>query len=350
MAYTTINKSTDYFNTVLYTGNGSYGHGITGVGFQPDWVWIKSRSGTHNAGVHELYDAVRGTDKMISTNSANVEATGVNRLHSFDSDGFTVDDHNQINGSSTNYASWNWKANGAGSANTDGSINSTVSVNTTAGFSIVKYTGTGANATVGHGLGAVPKVVITKNRSSANNWAMYHASPGNTRSLPFDLNTYPPTSSAYWNNTTPTSSVFSVSTGNDVNKSGDDMIAYCFAEKPGYSKFGKYVGNGNANGTFVYTGFKPAFVILRRYDYNDNFNWIMLDSKRPGYNVISQQLKPNLSDAEDSSSSYAFADFLSNGFKLRNNASDKNASGGSFAYLAFGQSLVGSNNVPCTAR
>jgi len=350
MAYTTINKHTDYFNTVRYTGDGSSSRSITGVGFQPDWLWVKERSSTSS---HQVVDAVRGAYRRLQTDNANaesVDSSPYNDFKSFDSDGWSMGNGGAINENSQTYVAWNWLGANGTASNTDGSITSTVSANTTAGFSIVSYTGTGSNATVGHGLGAVPKVVITKNRSSANNWAMYHASPGNTRSLPLDLNTYPPTNSAYWNNTTPTSSVFTVSTGNDVNKSGDNMIAYCFAEKPGYSKFGSYTGNGNASGPFIYTGFAPAFVLIRRYDFNDNFNWILMDNKRPGFNVISEQIKPNLSDAADSSSSYTFADFYSNGFKPRNTAIDKNADGGSYAYLAFGQTLVGSNNIPVTAR
>ena len=347
MAYASISKPSLHFNTKLYTGTGST-HNITGLDFQPDWVWIKGRS---FADAHYIYDTIRGATNSIHSHSAAVEGSNVNSLTAFNSDGFTVGSEGGVNGNGQTLVSWNWLAGGSASSNTDGSITSSVSANTTAGFSIVSYTGTGSNATVGHGLGAVPKVVLTKNRSSANNWAMYHASPGNTRSLPLDLNTYPPTSSAYWNNTTPTSSVFTVSTGNDVNKSGDNMIAYCFAEKTGFSKFGKYTGNGSTDGAFVYTGFKPSFVIIRRYDYNDNFNWIMLDNKRPGYNVITQQLKPNLSDAEDSDSTYTFADFLSNGFKLRNTASDKNPNGGSIAYLAFAENpIVGSNDTPAVAR
>ena len=338
-----IDKPNLHFNTVLTTGDGTSSQAVT-TGFQPDLIWWKNRGAAQN---HRLQNSITGTGNGVYPSLAQAEDTGVSSyLQSFDSNGFTM---GTDFASSNNFVSWSWKAGGTASSNTNGSITSNVSVNTTAGFSIVSYTGTGANATVGHGLGAVPKVVLTKNRSSANNWAMYHASPGNTRSLPLDLNTYPPTSAAYWNNTTPTSSVFSVSTGNDANKSGDSIIAFCFAEKKGFSKFGKYTGNGNADGTFVYTGFKPAFVIMRRYDYNDNFNWIMLDNKRPGYNVISQQLKPNLSDVEDTGSN-TFADFLSNGFKLRNTASDKNANGGSFAYLAFAENpIVGSNNTPATA-
>jgi len=343
MAYTTINKSTDYFNTVLYSGN-YQSHAITGVGFQPDWVWIKERTSTSS---HRLMDAVRGVGKGISSNDATAEESLAALLTSFDSDGFTVGADNGVNQNNQTYAAWNWKAGtGQGSSNTDGSINTTyTSVNTTAGFSISKYTGTGSNATVGHGLGAVPKIVITKNLSSSNNWAMYHASVGNTKSLQLDGNGAPATSAAYWNNTTPTSSVFTVSTGNDVNKSGDSIIAYCFAEKTGYSKFGKYTGTGSADGPFIYTGFKPAFVILKvSSDTND---WTMFDNKRSEFNVTNKALLPNLNNSE--STDHAI-DFLSNGFRIKDNDGTVNPNGQTMIYLAFGQTLVGSNNIPCTAR
>ena len=348
MAYTTINKSTDYFNTKLYTGTGADNNSITGIGFQPDWVWIKSRSGTHSAGVHELYDAVRGTGKMISSNSSNNEATGTNRLKSFDSDGFTMGDHNQINGGSTNYVSWNWKAGtGAGSSNTDGSINTTsTSVNSAAGFSISTYTGYGGASTVGHGLGAVPKMIIVKKRSGSSydeSWYVYHEALGNTHTL--GLNSTGASSDVnVWNDTTPTSSVFSV--GNDsTNRSGNLFVAYCFAEKTGYSKFGSYTGNGNADGTFVYTGFKPAFLLIKRTDTTKN--WFLHDNKRLGYNPKNEYLHPNLNAAETTSTE---VDILSNGFKFNSSGSGHNGSGGTYVYMAIGQSLVGSNNIPCTAR
>jgi len=359
MAYTTINKSADYFSVNLWAGNNTSPRTIT-TNVDNDLVWVKNRSHAYS---HYLLDSVRGVGtysdgKQLRADSSSAEISSISNgyISGLSSTGFTLttgtSDFERLNANGMTYGAWTWRANGTGSSassNTDGSITSNVSANTTAGFSIVSYTGTGSNATVGHGLGAVPKVVLVKNRSSARNWAMYHAAGGNTRSFPLDLNTQPPTNSAYWNNTTPTSSVFTVSTGNDVNESGDNMIAYCFAEKLGYSKFGGYTGNGNADGPFVYTGFAPAFVITRRYDINDNTNWILLDNKNPGYNVINEQIKPNLNEAEDSGN-YTFADFYSNGFKLRNTALDKNASGGSYAYLAFGQSLVGTNNIPATAR
>ena len=231
MAYTTINKSTDYFNTKLYTGNGST-NAITGVGFQPDWVWIKGRSVAEN---HNMYDSVRGAGERLIPNGTNAESTKTDTHKSFDSDGFSlegnVSDYNQ---NSSNFVSWNWKAgNSSGSSNGDGSITSTVSANTTAGFSIVSYTGTGSNATVGHGLGVAPSLIINKCRSATQNWATYHAGIGATKAVFLDGNDTATTSSSYFNNTAPTTSVFTVGTSGDTNKSSQTHISYCFAEKKG---------------------------------------------------------------------------------------------------------------------
>ena len=343
MAYTTINKSTDYFNTKLYSGNGSNGNAQTGVGFQPDWTWIKSRSHTPS---NVLIDAVRGVNKHIISNTTGAEVTSTAYMASFNSDGFTLNNDGDVNGSGRTYASWNWKANGAGSANTDGSINTTAtSVNTTAGFSISKFTGTGANATVGHGLGVAPKMIIVKNLSDADNWVVYHNSLGNTDGLYLNTTDTTVGTNTFWNNTTPTTTVFSVGTHNRVNGSGDNMIAYCFAEKTGYSKFGSYVGNGNADGTFVYTGFKPTFVMVKQS--TSTTDWFIVDNKRPEYNVVNKLLYPNGSYAEGTTN---ILDFTSQGFKLRSTDQTFNKDGNTFIYMAIGQSLVGSNNVPCTAR
>ena len=351
MAYTTINKSTDYFNTKLYTGNGGT-QSITGVGFQPDFTWIKGRSGTYGAVDHMLFDAVRGATKEIRSNTTSAEDANATTLTSFNSDGFSLSTKTNVNGSSTEYASWNWKANGAGSANTTGSINSTVSVNTTSGFSIVKFTGTGANATVGHGLGSAPKFIFGKNASVGTSaWAVYSSVLGATKYLNINTNSGEGTFSGYWNNTNPTSSLISIGSHGDVNGVGDNIIYYCFAEKKGYSKFGSYTGNQNADGTFIYTGFKPAFVIRKKI--NGNGNWIMQDSKRPSsqpFNEKRGEISGNTTSAE-TSSQYYIIDFLSNGFKNRTADSEVNGNGGEYIYMAFAEApLVGSNNVPCTAR
>ena len=341
MSYTTINKSTEHFNTKLYTGNGS-ARSITGVGFQPDWVWVKDRSDAQN---HGLRDVVRGATKRLVSNDNAAENTQTQGLSSFDSDGFSLGTGVDVNANSDNYVSWNWKANGAGSANTDGDINSTVSVNQTAGFSIVKYTGTDvAGATVGHGLNAVPKWIIVKRLAgSGYDWVVYHAN--DTAGLYLNSDGYNNDSSSnniWFNGAAPTSSVFSIGTDGRIGDA-TDFIAYCFAEKTGYSKFGKYIGNGNADGTFVYTGFKPAWVMFKRID--NSSNWHMQDNKRIGYNLNNYRLYADVADAETTS---GVVDFLSNGFKFR--ATAMNTNGGTFIYTAFGQSIVGSNNIPATAR
>ena len=249
MAYTTINDPTDYFNIVLYTGNASTPTNITGVGFQPDWVWIKNRSASEN---HILADAVRGANKLLESNTADAELSDSNYIKAFQSDGFQIGSEGAVNGNSNGIVSWNWKANGQGSSNTNGSINTTyTSANTTAGFSIVAFTGTGSNATVGHGLGVTPSMIIVKNLSVTQEWAVYHASLGATKYLELNLTGASGTASNRWNNTSPTNSVFSVGSDASVNGSSNNIIAYCFAEKQGYSKFGSYAGNNNADHPFT---------------------------------------------------------------------------------------------------
>jgi len=354
MAYTTIKKPSDYFNTKLYTGDGTSNQAITGVGFQPDFTWIKIRSNSH---FHNLFDVIRGVNKALVTDDSGAEHTDdqYGWLSSFDSDGFTTQDgsdvtHWSVNKSGDTYASWNWLAdNTSGSSNTDGSITSTVSANTTSGFSIVTYSGNStAGATVGHGLGATPGMIIVKGRDAVINWQVYHQAIGNTNYLELDTTDASTASSARWNNTTPTSTVFTLGTGTGVN-AGFDYVAYCFAEKKGFSKFGSYTGNGNSDGTFVYTGFKPAFLIRKRTD--SAVAWYLHDNKRDGYNVTQKWLSPNDSDAESTTQVELRVDFLSNGFKMRDPNGAANASGGSYIYMAFAENpLVGTNNIPATAR
>ena len=345
MAYTTINKSTDYFNTKFYTGNGGT-NAITGVGFQPDWVWIKNRSSSQD---HQVYDAIRGVNKKLETNTTTAEATLGGGLQAFGTDGFTLGDHSESNDNGDSYVSWNWKANGAGSSNSDGSITSTVSANTTAGFSVVSYTGTGSGATVGHGLGTIPKAYFIKNRASAD-WICYFEAIGNTKFLQLNLTNAAGTASAAFNDTSPTSSVFSVGSDTTSNASSNNYIAYVFAEKKGYSDFGTYTGNGNADGTFVYTGFKPAWIMTKRTD--NTSSWIMRDNKRDAFNPSQTSLYANANTADDTSGGASYyIDFLSNGFKFTGNGTGFNASGGTYIYMAFAAApLVGSNNVPATAR
>jgi hypothetical protein len=250
MAYTTIDKSSLHFNTVQWTGNAST-NAITGVGFRPDWIWGKSHTSGYS---HQLYDVVRGATYSLKTNGYTAQETLSTGLTSFDSDGFTLGSNTNINASGHTVTAWNWKAgNSQGSSNTDGSINTTyTSVNTTAGFSISQYTGTGSNATIGHGLGAVPSVVIVKRYATQGDWIGYFKALGNTKNARFNTTDAADTNSTVWNSTTPTSSVFSVGTFGETNSSGGTFVAYCFAEKQGFSKFGSYTGNGNSNGSFIY--------------------------------------------------------------------------------------------------
>ena len=349
MAYTTINKSTDYFNTKLYTGNGST-NAITGVGHQPDLVWLKERS---SAGAGLLFDAVRTATKFVRSSDSAAEVTAADTLTAFNSDGFTLgaDAGNYAaNQNSETYASWNWLANGAGSANTDGTISSTVSANTTSGFSIVSYTGTGANATVGHGLGSVVKMFFVKELSNANSWEVYHVSEGAGKNAQLNSNAaFESAGSSRWNSTAPTSTTISIGTDSGVNRSSGNYIAYCFAEKTGYSKFGSYIGNGNADGTFVYTGFKPAFVIIKSSSQAET-NWVVVDNKREGYNPDNDRLFPDSTQAESTSD---VVDLVSNGFKFRSGAGSSNATY-SYIYMAFAEEPLvansGTDGVPATAR
>jgi hypothetical protein len=351
MAYSSIAKPTDYFNTVLYTGNGGSSLAVTGVGFQPDWVWVKSRSDTEQ---HALWDSVRGGSKRLISDSTGAEYDNSTQgIQSFDSDGFTAGDSDQYNKSSQNVASWNWLAANGTASNSDGGTSSTVSVNQTSGFSIVGWTGTGSATTVGHGLGVAPKMIILKNRSEVYGWQVYHESLGNTKYLELSKTDAEATSSQSWNDTSPTSSVFSVGASDSNNKSGNNIIAYCFAEKKGYSKFGSYTGNGNADGTFVYTGFKPAFVLMKKTSGGQARNWCILDNKREGFNPENDQLHPNTNGVESMGSGTTL-DLLSNGFKLRVTDDDKNGSGDPYIYMAFAENpFVGNDSgtaVPVTAR
>ena len=353
MAYTDIDDPSDYFNTKLYTGTGSTLN-ITGVGFQPDLVWTKGRDSTAEGVMdHALVDSVRGVTKTLRSNTTAVEGTETNSLTAFGSDGYTVGANGKFNYSSSDiYVSWNWKAgtsftNDASSTGI-GSIDSAGSVNQDAGFSIVSYTGNSPTATtVKHGLNSVPQMIIFKRLVGVGNFTVYHQSLGNTKGIFLTTTAASDTSAGYFNNTTPTSSVFSVANSGDTNSNGNAMIAYCFAEKKGYSKFGSYTGNGNADGTFVYTGFKPAWLMVKRTDGTDY--WYMYDNKRDVDNVIEHKLEANDSAAEYTSVDWL--DFTSNGFKWRYTGGGVNASGGSFIYMAFAENpFVTSTGVPATAR
>ena len=342
MAFTTINKSSDYFDTKLYTGNAST-NAITGVGFQPDMTWLKQRDGTPD---HYLYDAVRGVLNYITPNLITQQQANVTSLTAFNSDGFTLGSNAATNANSGHFASWNWKANGQGSSNTDGTINTAyTSANTTSGFSISTYTGTGANATIGHGLGVAPQVVIYKRTNTTGNWFMYNKNIGNTKYLNLDATSAVQTYNVF-QNTDPSSTLLYVSGDSGANASGSTYVAYCFTEKQGFSKFNSYIGNGNADGTFVYTGFKPAWVLIKRSSAAGD-QWQLSDNKR-GFNGAIKTLYPDSAEAETSGNSI---DFLSNGFKNRASSVARNGAGSTYIYMAFAAApLVGSNNVPANAR
>jgi hypothetical protein len=313
----------------LYTGTGS-SLSVTGYGFSPDFVWIKERSG---AADHALYDAVRGVQLQLESNANAAETTETTGLTALNSDGFTVGALAQVNTNTDTYVAWAWDANGAGSSNTDGTITSTVSANTSAGFSIVTYTGTGSAATVGHGLGVAPKMVIVKRRNTTESWQIYHIGlTSATYCIQLNGAGGQISAATVWNSTAPTSSVFSVGTDTATNASASTYVAYCWSEIEGFSKFASYTGNGNANGPFVYTGFRPKFWMVKRTDATSD--WFMLDSSRNTYNVSDLPLIPNASSAEFT---YITVDFLSNGFKVRNTGADINASGGTYVYMAFAE-------------
>ena len=333
MAYTTIDDPFKFFNTVLYTGNGST-QSITGVGFQPDWCWLKNRSATQN---HQLFDVVRGATKRIYSSSTAAEDTATDTLTAFDSDGFSVGANGGINGNGNNIVSWNWLAGGSSSSNTAGDINSTVSANTTSGFSIVQYTGNGStNQTVGHGLGMVPSFIIVKQTNTTRNWPTYTQALGNGVAF-LDINDAWAGGSSYqnyWYTSGMTTTTFGISNNDNTNASSGTFIAYCFSAKQGYSKMGTYTGNGSTDGTFLYTGFKPAFVLVKQSSAAGE-NWFICDNKREGYNGENNRLLP---DANSTESTDSPIDILSNGFKARQSGAAVNGSGATYIYMAFAES------------
>ena len=350
MAYTVIDKPSDYFNTKLYTGTGS-SLANTGVGFQPDLTWIKGRSG---ATEHVLTDSVRGVTKELSSNDTGAEETVAQGLTAFGSDGFTVGTDGSYNTGSATYASWNWKAGTSVSGDTTGSgtlKTYTGSVNTTSGFSIINFVGNGtAGHTIPHHLGVAPKMVIVKNRTSGStSWQTYHYNLDNgagTNEIFLDGTNATNGSAGAWNNTAPSSTVITKGTGSYGNENNSNHIMYSFAEKKGYSKFSSYIGNGNADGTFVYTGFKPAFIIIKPSSKVET--WTLLDNKRLGYNTDNNYVYPNENYAELTNDRL---DIVSNGFKIRASTGEINTSGATMIYAAFAESpFTTSTGIPATAR
>ena len=356
MAYTTIDDPSAYFQTKIYTGsdNGALTQVVTNDGnsdLQPDWIWIKRRNSAAN---HSITDTVRGLTIGLSTSTTAAEVNDDFGVTAVGSDSFSVRENTSAQGqvNTGTLVAWQWKAGTSftndASGTGIGSIDSAGSVNTDAGFSIITYTGTGANATVAHGLNAIPKMIMLKTYSTSTNWIVYHNSIGNGKALSLNTTAAESADAGYFNSTTPTSTVFSLGNDGFSNGSSQTIVAYCFAPKTGYSKFGSYTGNGNADGTFVYTGFKPAWIMIKRTD--DANSWTIRDSKRSTFNLMQKSLFADLNNAESDSSDYNF-DFLSNGFKQRNANGIDNASGGTYIYMAFAESpLVTSTGVPATAR
>ena len=337
MAYTTIDNPELYFQAKLYTGNGTT-QSITLDGdtdMQPDLVWIKERNNDKD---HQIADAVRGADLVLESNENSADISAVNLVTAFNSDGFSLGDHNELNDSSDTYVAWCWKESA------------------TAGFDIVSYTGTGSAHTESHSLSAVPKMIIFKNRETTADWKVYHVGIGAEKWLKFNTTDAAGDSAGNFNDTEPTSSVFSL--GDDAGTNGDTntTIAYAFAEKQGFSKFGSYTGNGNIDGDFVYTGFRPAWLMIKGPSQTQS--WIMLDTKRSPHNVIGEdELLANTTEATGAASwnpntSNAIMDILSNGFKIRTTqTTGLNTSGEPYIYMAFAEApFVNSNGVPCNAR
>jgi hypothetical protein len=317
----------------LYTGTGAslaVANTVNGVNFQPDFVWVKGRSGATD---HALYDSVRGTTKDLVSNATSAETTQATGLTAFGSTGFTVGALAKMNTSAATYVGWQWKAGGTAVSNTAGSITSSVSANTTAGFSVVTWTGTNANATIGHGLGVAPAMYITKQRSATGDWFVYHQSVGATKGLFLEL-TNAATTNTYFNNTSPTSTVFSIGGGvGGLNASGVTQVTYCFAPVAGYSAFGSYTGNGSADGPFVYLGFRPRWLMIKASSFAGE-SWYLFDTTRNTFNVIGEALVANQTSAEFS---FVMLDVLSNGFKARTTNSLCNTSGATYIYMAFAE-------------
>ena len=328
----TISDPSLYFQTTLYTGNTST-QSINQSGnstFQPDWAWIKARGQAYD---HALYDAVRGATKEIKSNATDTEATITNGLTAFESDGFALGDRLGVNQSSQNYVAWQWKANGSGSSNTDGSVTSTVSANTTAGFSICKFNpGGNVNMTFGHGLGVAPRLVIVKNLEDATNWQVLHLDQGVGNKIFLNATNAAASDANMWQNTAPTSTVVSMGTAQTTN---EDVIAYCFAEIPSYSKISSYVGNGLTDGPFVATNFKPAWLLIKRATSGTG-NWDIFDNQRDPINPADAVLDADANSAEATFSTIKI-DLLSNGFKIRGTQSNINASGSTYIYMAFAE-------------
>ena len=345
MAYSNVDKSTSFMNPVLYTGTGA-SNAQTGIGFQPAMTWLKSRSAATS---HYLFDSARGATEAIFPDLTDTEAANAEYLKSFDADGFTLGTNAGINDNTKTYVAWNWKAGTSSGVDfSSGDITPTAySINTTSGLGIYHYSCTGANATIAHGLSSAPKMLITKSLGDTSPWAVWHTGLTDaTQYLVLNTTAAEATGTNMWNSTAPSSTVISLGADGQTNGSGKNNIMYAFSEVTGYSAFGKYKGTGNADGPFVYTGFKPSVIMVKRYD-SGTINWVVADNKREGYNPDNDPLYPDVTVAEGTADNI---NICSTGFKIINSGDDYNNDGGYYIYAAFGQSIVGSNGVVGTAR
>jgi len=353
MAYTTINDPTEHFNTIIYTGTGTSDRPVVGAGFQPDLIWIRPRNFADNT---ISTDSTRGVDVQLYTNLTVGDDSFTIGVESFDSDGFSVNTWNNVNDVGDQFVSWQWKANGGttttndASATSVGSIDSVYQANTTAGFSIVTYTGTGSVATVAHGLGVKPEWIVIKNRGKNEGWAVYHGantSAPETDGLSLNSNSATSDSADYWNDVAPTTTTFSVA-ADDRSGGSYNFVAYVFNSVQGYSKFGGYTGNGNADGPFIYLGFKPAYFLVKATDITQN--WQSWDNKRNDYSGNPRQEVLTISSTSQESGNYN-VDFLANGVKIRDADGAWNGDGNTYVYMAFAESpFVTSNKTPNNAR
>jgi len=345
MAYISFHPK-DHFDTYIYTPGGGGGHTNSSLSFKPDKVWFKQRNGNEDPAI---YDVCRGTTKRLLTNSTGAESTEASGLTAFNSDGWVTGADGKSGTASQNYVSWNWKGGGTGSSNSDGTITSTVSANPTAGFSVVSYTGNGSSSqTVGHGLSSAPELIIAKNRDASQGWLSNISVVDGTWDYVF-LNTTATSSDSSF--TLPTTSVFHLNSSSAYsNTNGEKVVAYCFHSVKGYSKIGVYNGNGSADGHFVYTGFKPAFVLCKGQSVADN--WVLLDNKRDTHpNPRKLALFPNTTGGASAEAGDYLTDFLSNGFKFRSSTGSLNSSSHKYIYIAFAEEpLVSTNNIPATAE
>ena len=340
-------QPSDFFNTKLYSA-GTAPLAITGVGFQPDLTWIKSRTYADN---HNVFDSVRGATDILYPNDTWVEDTQAESLKSWQSDGFTVGTRNDTNRSGKTFASWNWKA-GTTSGLSGGTITPTsYSINTTSGFGIYAYGGNGtAGATFSHGLGTTPEFIMVKTLNYAYNWSIQTPTTGNGSRMKLNTNAAKQVGADYWNNTSPTSTLITFGANAEINSSSYNYIMYAFTPIKGYSRFGNYIGNGNIDGPFIYTGFRPAFVMSKAYSTTGQ--WMMNDNKRPLYhNGSGAVVYADSTGVETQNTGWTMVDFLSNGFKPRYNDGLNNASGVGYIYMAFAEfPCVSSNSIPTVAR